>query len=96
MYYSFVFCSLFSAINTQTASYSSKNSKIFQKLGIQEPPKAPINGFLRFIAEVRPSLKNSVKSNSEITVKASEQWKQLSDGQKQKYVQAYEKEHVSD
>ncbi|XP_055303999.1 transcription factor A, mitochondrial-like [Sitodiplosis mosellana] len=85
-----------SYINTQiacTANVSTYN-KIVQKLGIPEPPKKPMTGFIRFAQDSRDSNKASSKSQTALTVLAAEQWKQLSDEQKEKYNGAYKQEYA--
>lgn len=49
---------------------------------------------MRFLHEIRPKLQASTTSVTEITRQAAAQWKNLSDGQKQKYQEAFERENV--
>lgn len=49
---------------------------------------------MRFLQEVRPNLHASTTSVTEVTRQAASQWKNLSESQKQKYHEAFEKENV--
>lgn len=86
----------FSFGNNQIAGVAnvSKFNKIAQKLGIPGPPKKPTTGFIRFQQENRNTFQTTSKSQSELSLLAATQWKQLSDEQKEKYNREYKKEYV--
>lgn len=92
-----VFAYFSSASNNFVSCYStvSKFNRIVQKLGIPEPPKKPVTGFIRFQKENLASIQRNAKSQPEVFAVAGEQWRQLSDDQKEKYNQVYKKEFVS-
>lgn len=79
-------------------SYSnvSRISKIVYKLGIPEPPKKPLNGYLRFQQENRESLQKSSKSQAQLISLGAAQWQRLSDDEKSKYNSEFMKEYVSE
>lgn len=72
----------------------SKANAIARKLGIPERPKKPLTGYFRFLNEVRPAIQKSVKHEKEVPAIAAAQWKKLDESQKQKYMQAFEKDKV--
>lgn len=72
----------------------SKTNVISRNLGIPEGPKKPLTSYFRFLKEVRPLIKPTVNHEREVTTAAAAQWKKLDENQKQKYIQAFEKEKV--
>lgn len=84
---------IFRLINTTTVC-SSKVNDISRKLGIPLRPKKPLPGYLRFMKEIQPSIKSSVKSPREIPVVVAARWKALGDSEKAKYHEQFEKEKV--
>lgn len=63
-------------------------------MGIPEGPKKPLTSYFRFLKEVRPLIKPTVNHVRELTAVAAAKWKKMDENQKQKYVQAFEKEKV--
>lgn len=91
----FVFyCSLCSFLATY--STSSKFGRIVQKLGIPEPPKRPLNGFIRFQQENKTALKQSAKSQQDLFALVATKWRSLSAEQKEKYSKPFNTEIVSE
>lgn len=78
--------------NTTNIAFDSKTNIISRKLGIPEVPKKPITPYLRYLNEVRPSIK--VKSPREAVTIAAAQWKKLDENQKQKYKREFENDKV--
>lgn len=86
----------FSVANNLTLCYStSKFTRIVQKLGIPEPPKKPVTGFIRFQQEIQTSLRQDGKSHTQTFSVAGEKWRQMSEEQKAKYNKEYKREFVS-
>lgn len=79
---------------TTNVAFDSKANVISRNLGLPARPKKPLTGFLRYLNEVRPVVSQSVKSPKEVPVVVAAQWKNLDEGQKQKYNQAFLNEKV--
>lgn len=76
-------------------STSSRLGRVVQKLGIAEPPRRPLNGFLRFQQENRSDLQQSAKSQRDLCALMATKWRSLSAEQKDKYNEAFNTEIVS-
>lgn len=88
----------FSISNNQVLGIANVSTfnRIAHKLGIPEPPKRPAIGYVRFQQENRDSLQQKVKSQNDFFSLVGAQWKQLSQDQKEKYNNEFEKEFVSE
>lgn len=75
-------------------STPSKFSQIAQKLGIPEPPKKPVNGFLRFKQENK-ALQQAGQSQRDFFAFIGSKWRSLSAEQKNEYNKEWETEIVS-
>lgn len=72
--------------------YFTKKTAIRKRLGIPEPPKKPPNAFMRFVQETKSSTTSA--NQCEILKKASNQWTNLSENEKQIYYEGYKKSLV--
>lgn len=72
----------------------SKTAKIYQNLGLTEPPKKPPGAFMRFCKEFMSKNPSSGKSAAEHAKTMGKQWKELNAAQKQPYEDDYKKDKV--
>lgn len=95
LYCSFVHCAI---VRSLLVNYytSSKFGRIVQKLGLPEPPKRPINGYIRFQQDNQAALKQSAKSQQDFMVLVGAKWRDLSADEKEKYGKSFTTEIVSD
>lgn len=59
-----------------------------------DPPKKPVSGYIRFTCDNREAFKkkNPDLNNKEMIKLLAEEWNKLSEGQKKKFSETYEKE----
>lgn len=77
-------------------STTSKLNRIAQKLGIPEPPKRPVIGYIRFQLENSTALKQSAKSQKELFSLVAAKWRHLSPQEKEKYNEQFKTEMVTE
>ncbi|KAK6626538.1 hypothetical protein RUM44_009011 [Polyplax serrata] len=65
-----------------------------KKLGLPELPKRPKTSFLLYKEAIREDLKKTCKNEVEIVRVAAQNWKQLSQGEKEKYIEIYKRNVV--
>lgn len=69
--------------------------RIQQKLGFPERPKRPANAFIRYLKDVRSTLKNTDNlPQTKINVEIAARWRAEDDAKKQLYIQQYKTEIV--
>lgn len=81
---------------TTNVAFDSRANVISRNLGLPERPKKPLTGYLRYLVEQQPAVRQSVKSPREVPIVIAAQWKKLDENQKQKYNQAFLNERVCD
>lgn len=75
-----------------SVKYFTKKAAIRKRLGIPEPPKKPLNAFMRFVQGTRTSASTNQRDLVKI---AANQWKHMSEDKKQIYYQGYKEDLVN-